>query len=234
MLIVIICIIFLVFLLYSFIPSNINKKRFFNRKALNNDEKNIYLTFDDGPSEYTEELLNLLNKYNVKATFFCVANFAQKYPEIISRFKEEGHYIALHSLKHKNSMLQGMLETKKDLKQSLEIMQNLKVEIRYYRPPWGDANIFLQYLLKKERIEMILWDVMAEDWQGDTTDEIIKQKLLSRVKAGNIICLHDGRGSNEAPKRTIKALEKVIPILLDEGYKFKTIEGYEKQYEFKN
>ena len=70
--------------------------------------------------------------------------------------------------------------------------------------------------------------------EAEKQREIIKQKLLSRVKAGNIICLHDGRGSNEAPKRTIKALEKVIPILLYEGYKFKTIEGYEKQYEFKN
>ena len=67
---------------------------------------------------------------------------------------------------------------------------------------------------------------MAEDWQGDTTTEIIVDKLLKRSRRGSIICLHDGRGKNEAPSRTIKALEKVIPIWKSEGYKFATMEDY--------
>ncbi|MCI8310526.1 MAG: polysaccharide deacetylase family protein [Clostridia bacterium] len=225
MLIFITIMIILIFMIYAFIPSYLNKKIFFNKK--NKKEKVIYLTFDDGPSEYTEELLNLLNKYNIKATFFCVANFAKKYKSIIYKMKKDGHVIALHSLKHKNSMLQGINETKLDLEESLNIMNELLIKIQYYRPPWGDTNLYLLKKLEKENIKLILWNVMAEDWRKDTTEEIIANKLLTRVKDGDIICLHDGRGKNEAPLKTIKALKKVIPIFLEKGYIFKTIEEYE-------
>jgi len=68
---------------------------------------------------------------------------------------------------------------------------------------------------------------MAEDWEANTTENEIAEKLLKRVNPGDIICLHDGRGRNEAPKRTILALEKVIPIFLEKGFQFKTIDEYE-------
>lgn len=215
----------LVFMIYSYIPSNINKKKFFNKEKEN--EKVIYLTFDDGPSEHTERLLELLKKYKIRATFFCVANFAEKRQKIIEKMQEDGHVIALHSLKHKNAMLQGVYETKKDLEQSLKIMKKLGVNIKYYRPPWGDSNLYLLNKLKKENLQLILWNIMAEDWEANTTEEIIANKLLDRVNNGDIICLHDGRGKNNAPIKTIQALEKVIPIFLEKGYTFKTIDEYE-------
>lgn len=214
-----------IFMIYSFIPSYTNKKRFFKKEKVK--EKVIYLTFDDGPSKYTKELLELLKKYNVKATFFCVANFSKEQKEIIEKMKQEGHLIGLHSLKHKNSMLQGIYETKRDLEKALKIMKELGINIKYYRPPWGDANLYLLKKLKKENIELILWNVMAEDWEGNTTEQIIANKLVNRVKDGDIICLHDGRGKNEAPYRTIKALEIALPIFFEKGYKFKTIDEYE-------
>lgn len=214
-----------IFIIYSFIPAYVSKQRFFKKEKPKG--KVIYLTFDDGPSKYTKELLELLKKYNIKATFFCVANFAKEQKEIIEKMKKEGNLIALHSLKHKNSMLQGIYETKKDLEKSLKIMQELGIDIKYYRPPWGDANLYLLKKLRKENIKLILWNVMAEDWEGNITEEIISNKLLTRVGEGDIICLHDGRGKNEAPYRTIKALEIAIPIFLEKGYKFKTIDEYE-------
>lgn len=220
-----ILILLLIFLIYAFIPSYINKNKFF-RKA-HKEEKVIYLTFDDGPSEYTEELLDLLKKYNIKATFFCVANFAKERPDVIKKMQEEGHEIALHSLRHKNFMLQGVSQTKRDVEQSLKIMEELGVNIKYYRAPWGDTNIYLLKALKKRNLKLIYWHIMAEDWEGNTTKEIISQKLLSRTKGGDIICLHDGRGKNEAPYRTIQALETVLPIFLEKGYEFKTIDEYE-------
>jgi len=222
--IIIILILVFAFLIYSFIPANVYKKRFFNKAK--SKEKIIYLTFDDGPSIYTEQLLNLLNRYKVKATFFCVANFAKAYPDVIEGFKKDGHTIALHSLKHKNSMLQGIMETKKDLEQSLKIMEELGVQIKYYRPPWGDCNLYLYKELERRGINFILWNVMAEDWEANTTENIIANKLLARVKAGDIICLHDGRGKNEAPAKTIKALEMVIPKFLEKGFEFRTIDEY--------
>lgn len=214
----------LTFLIYSYIPACINKKRF--KKREKTKEKIIYLTFDDGPSKYTSDLLDVLKKYNIKATFFCVAQFANQYKEIIERLKKEKHCIALHSLKHKNAMLQGIFETKRDLAESVEIMKQLGVKINYYRPPWGDSNLYLMSILKKEKIKLIFWDVMAEDWEANATKNSISKKLLERTKNGDIICLHDGRGKNEAPLKTIRALEEVIPIFLEKGYEFKTIDEY--------
>ena len=221
---VIICILIILFMIYAFIPSNIIKHNFFNKEK--SKEKVIYLTFDDGPSEYTDILLDLLEKHNIKATFFCVANFARKYKDTIEMMKEKGHVIGLHSLKHKNFMLQGIIETKLDTDKSLKIMKNLGIEIKYYRPPWGDTNLFLLRYLKQRNLKLILWNVMAEDWEGNTSSEIIINKLLNRISNGDIICLHDGRGENEAPVRTIKALEEVIPKLLEKGFEFKTIDEY--------
>lgn len=223
--IIIILILILAFMIYSYIPSNIEKKKFFRKEKQN--QKVIYLTFDDGPSEHTQELLELLKSYEIKATFFCVAKFVEKRKNIIEKMKQEGHSIALHSLKHKNAMLQGIHETKTDLEQSLKIMNELGIEIKYYRPPWGDTNLYLLRKLKKEKLKLILWNVMAEDWEANTTKDIIANKFLERVKEGDIICLHDGRGKNNAPIRTIQALEKVIPIFLEKGYIFKTIDEYE-------
>lgn len=182
-------IIIIAFCLYGLIPSHVNKKKFFNRDKEN--KKEIFLTFDDGPSGYTEELLDLLKEYEVKATFFCVANFSKEYPEIIKRMKEEGHLIALHSLKHKNAMLQGPFETKKDLKESLEIMKSLGVRVKLYRPPWGDSNLCLLRALKETGLKLVLWDVMAEDWEKNSSYQSIADKLLSRTRPGDIICLHD-------------------------------------------
>lgn len=220
-----IIIILLIFLIYALIPSYIEKYKFFNKR--HKDERAIYLTFDDGPSEYTEELLDLLKEYQIKATFFCVANFAKEKSELIKRMVEDGHQIALHSLKHKNFMLQGVSQTKRDLNKSLEIMKELGIDIKYYRAPWGDTNIYLLKALKKKNLKLIYWHVMAEDWEGNTTKEIISKKILSRTKGGDIICLHDGRGENEAPFRTIQALKIAIPIFLEKGYEFKTIDEYE-------
>lgn len=176
-----ILILIIIFLLYSFIPSYINKQKFFNKSKPK--EKAIYLTFDDGPSEYTKKLLELLNKYNIKATFFCVANFAKEHKNVIENMKQSGHLIALHSLKHKNAMLQGILETKSDLENSLKIMEEFDIQIEYYRPPWGDSNLYLLNKLKKENLKCILWNVMAEDWEANTTADIISNKLLSRVNS---------------------------------------------------
>lgn len=214
-----------IFLLYAFFPSYYNKQKFF-RKAKPKGNV-LYLTFDDGPSQYTEELLEVLKQYKIKATFFCVANFALKHKNILRKMKQEGHTIGLHSLKHKNAMLQGIQETKRDLEKSLEIMKECNIPIHYYRPPWGDSNGYLLHQLKQKNISCILWNVMAQDWEANTTQEIITDKLLSRTKPGDIICLHDGRGKKEAPRKMILALEKVIPLFLEKGFQFKTIDEYE-------
>ena len=123
------------------------------------ENKFLSLTFDDGPDEnYTNNLLDLLKKYDIKATFFVVAKFAEKNPKVIKRMEEEGHTIGLHSLEHKNGLLNGPIYTNKEFEESLKIMKNLNVNVKSFRPPWGHLNLTTIYNLKKYNLKLVLWD----------------------------------------------------------------------------
>lgn len=188
----------------------------------------LYLTFDDGPDpRYTPELLDLLAKYNVKASFFVVAQAAQQHPAIIARMKCEGHLIGLHSLSHKNGMLQPPRSAWQDFAQAVNIMQRLGVPVQYYRPPWGHWNAVSLVQLHRYGMTPVLWDVMAQDWRGDFPAKTIEKRLLRRTTGGDIICLHDGRGENDAPARTIAALRRALPYWLSNGYQFETVMHHE-------
>lgn len=189
----------------------------------------LYLTFDDGPDpRYTTELLDLLAQHHIKASFFVVAQFAQQNPAIISRMQREGHLIGLHSLCHKNGMIQPPISAYRDFAQAVDCMRRLGVPVRYFRPPWGHWNVLSATQLRRYHMKPMLWNVMAEDWEGDTTVAAITDKLLSRTSDGNIICLHDGRGHNKAPARTIAALRNVLPHWLSCGYRFETVDHYDE------
>ncbi len=219
-----ICLVVLI-LSYSIIPTYYFKSKFktFNKGKIK--DKYMCLTFDDGPDEkYTEQLLNLLERYNIKATFFTVATFAKNNSNIIERMKEEGHTIGLHSLEHKNGLITSPIYTDRDFKDSLEIMKKLNVRVKFFRPPWGHLNLRTLINLKKYKLKLVLWHVIIGDWKADITSDEIANRLLKESKDKSIICLHDGRGENEAPLRTIQALEKILPIWLGEGYKFVKVE----------
>lgn len=221
---IVLVILIVLFLIYNVIPTFYYKLKMNNRKK---QGKVIYLTFDDGPSEYTTKLLDLLKRYDVRASFFCVASFSDKHKNVIKRMINEGHLVGMHSFSHKSAYLMGLFGTKNDFKNSLNLMSSF-CDVKYYRPPWGHINLFTLYYVKKYNLKLILWNVMAEDWKGNTTSKEIEEKLLNRIAGNDIICLHDGRGKNDAPLKTIDALEVVIPRLLKDGYRFEMIDRYEK------
>ena len=222
---IILLIIIIILLSYGVIPT-IYLKIKQKLKQRTCQDKVIYLTFDDGPSEYTEKFLDLFKKLNIKVSFFVVAEFANKYPDTIKRMIQDGHLICYHSLNHQDYLFLNSRKTINNFEQGLSILKKLNLNIKFFRAPWGRINITLLKKLKQNNIKLIIWDVMAQDWRGDTTSDIIANKLLKRVKSGSVICLHDGRGTNKAPTRTLKALEKVLPIYLKQGYKFLTIDHY--------
>lgn len=224
-------VIVLVLSFYSLIPTIYYKNHYMNKHRKSGEGKRIALTFDDGPSsQYTPALLDLLKKYNVKATFFMVASFAERNWEVVERIVEEGHEIGIHSFEHKNALIKGPWYTKRDFNNAIGIFNRYGWNIKYYRPPWGHINLFTLKMVKKYNLHMVFWTVMAQDWSGSIKCEEITRRLNERITEGSVICLHDGRGKNQAPSRTIKALEQVIPRLLKEGYEFVTIgELNEKQ-----
>ena len=209
---------------YSIVPTGYYKCK----QHLHQPGKALYLTFDDGPDpQYTPQLLDLLEQYHIPASFFVVAQSAQSHPDLIARMKRNGHVIGLHSLAHKNGLIQPPLSACRDFSQSVAILQQLGIPPRYFRPPWGHWNMVSAAQAYRCGIRPMLWDVMAEDWRGDTTVAEIAYKLLTRTFDGAVICLHDGRGKNNAPSRTIAALRQVLPQWLKAGYCFQTVDHYD-------
>lgn len=215
-------IIIAVILVYMLIP-NVYYRNFSDKviKRFSTKDKVVALTFDDGPDpRYTPELLDLLRLNNIKCTFFVLADKAKEYPELIKRISEEGHYIGLHYFKHMNALFRNPSQTKNDFQQSVNIMNTLGIKVHLFRPPWGIFNALTFHFAKEYDFKVILWSIHAMDWSRWTTVDRIKQKLVSRVRPGDIILLHDGRGANDAPKRTISALKTVIPALKKRGFNF--------------
>lgn len=204
----------IILLSYSIIPTYLCKFGFLDSVTQINAKNKIALTFDDGPDcKYTESVLDILKQNRIEATFFVVARSADKYPYIIDRMIKEGHSVGLHSLEHGNSLYRGYSYTKKDFKESIEIMKRNNWPVEYYRPPWGHVNIFNLLFVRKYRLKIIMWNVIVGDWSSKITVNEIKNRVLNQADEGSIICLHDARGRMEAPSRTIDALRFIIPAL---------------------
>ena len=222
-------IIIFILILYSFygvIPTIYY--RCFSRKAIKNfgTKGYIILSFDDGIDKvYTEKLLDLLNKYDIKVTFFVLAKTIDENSKIVKRMIDEGHLIGLHSLEHKCPLFKGYFYTKYDFEYSMEIFKRNNIDLIYFRPPWGVLNLCTLKYIKKYNLKLILWDTMVGDWRKFSTSRDIEKKIIKKVKDGSIICLHDGRGRDNAPSRTIKALETAIPKLKEKGFEFTTMEN---------
>ncbi len=200
-------------------------KFFRHNTPLSGSERQLVLSFDDGPdSRYTEQLLELLAQYQVKAVFFVLAEKAAKHPKLLCRMLAEGHQVGLHGLRHRSAFFYPYKQCKADLRGSLLFLEELGCEPVYYRPPHGYVNLGLLYLIRSLGLKLFLWTVMAQDWRADATPEGILTKLCQRCRPGSVICLHDSGegtgGAPGAPARTIAALQQFLPEMLDQGYRF--------------
>ncbi|MFD0696920.1 polysaccharide deacetylase family protein [Paenibacillus sp. GCM10027628] len=151
----------------------------------------IALTFDDGPDpDYTPKLLDLLGKYQVKATFFVLGSKAEMYPDLIVRMHQEGHLIGVHNYVHQANAFMTPWKVRRQLNDSLRIIENIiGVKPVYYRPPWGIINLF-DFLLMK-RFHFVFWSLMVGDWRSKGGKEALLAKLHARVKSNDVIVLHD-------------------------------------------
>ncbi|WP_328006923.1 polysaccharide deacetylase family protein [Heyndrickxia acidicola] len=188
----------------------------------------IALTFDDGPDRhYTPQLLDLLKKHQVKATFFVVGKKAANHPDLIWRMHQEGHLIGLHNYVHRSNWTMSPWRIKRDLDRSADIVEKITgCRPIYYRPPWGLLAVFDFFLLK--RYNIILWSLMTGDWRSKGGSAKIKNGILNHVKNGDVILLHDSGetwGANlDAPSYTIEALKDVLAELPKRGFSYQRID----------
>lgn len=213
------------FAVHSLLPMLYN--RWLNPQVIRNSgvPGTVMLTFDDGPdARYTGRILDLLKAEGVKAAFFAVTSMARENEALIDRMIAEGHTVGFHSIDHQNAMVRGFWHTRKDFLEGYHFLKEKGVDQIYYRPPWGHTNLFTWHYVRKYRMRMVMWDVMAEDWEAQATVGSIRKKCLTRVKDQSVICLHDGGersgGAKGAPEKTLEALRYVISALKEAGYRF--------------
>lgn len=178
------------------------------------DIKKIALTFDDGPSAYTEELLDGLKIRNVKATFFVIGKNAEKYQEIVVREVQEGHLVGNHTYSHVKLTQLDNHEAQIEVEKTSKILEELtQKEVEYIRPPFGcwDDNY------QKLGLLPVMWTVDPLDWMTKNTEEIVK-KVVTKVKENDIILLHDCYQSS------VDAALQIVDQLQAKGFEFVTVE----------
>ena len=183
--------------------------------------KKIALTFDDGPHpRYTERILNILEEYGVKATFFVIGVNIQNYPEPLKLISAAGHEIANHSFSHDNSNDLDSSTAISEMKRCEEIIyKTVGVKPTLFRPPRGANNADVESAARQMGYSVVLWSVDTLDWRNTPSDDIVK-KVTECVHGGDIILMHDYTSGKNT---TCDALSIMIPRLLEAGYEFVTV-----------
>ena len=188
-------------------------------------QKAIALTFDDGPHPlYTPKLLEVLARYEVKASFFCLGLCVERYPHLAFEITQQGHWIGLHGYEHKsfplltpNQLEVSLAKTQKAIANATNLEIN---QIRDVRPPNG---LFTPKVLKQLQLHnyrVVMWSVVPEDWVRPGVS-LVTQRVMSQVHNGSLIVLHDGHFGGEDVAVTVADL---IPQLQKQGYNFFTVE----------
>ena len=189
---------------------------YFNLKKrdIDYDDKIVALTFDDGPSKYTDEILNVLKKYDACATFFVIGNKVDFYDDTLNKMLKNGNEIGNHSYSHKWLNKLSEQEFKDEVnKTQEEVKKSTGFTPKLFRPTYGGYS---DKLKKFTDLTFVLWDVDSRDWKVKNTDAILKN-IVPNVKDGSIVLMHDNH------KYAAEAIEPVVKQLKENGYEFVTV-----------
>lgn len=179
------------------------------------DEKVIYLTFDDGPHETaTPFVLNILKKYNAKATFFCIGKNVQLHSEIYERIINEGHSVGNHTFNHLNGWKVNDENYLSDIKNASAVIQS-----KLFRPPYGRIKKSQAKILQPN-YNIIMWSVLSGDFDVNLSPQKCLNNVIKNTAKGSIVVFHD---SAKAMERLAFALPKTLEYFSEKGYVFKSI-----------
>ncbi|MDQ6528532.1 polysaccharide deacetylase family protein [Flavobacterium sp. LHD-85] len=199
------------------ISSNYHVKAFCSNPL--ETEKKIALTFDDGPSIYTLEVLELLKKYNAKATFFCIGKNIETHPEILQKVIDDGHLVGNHSYSH--SKFFDFYNAKKiteELQKTDALLEKFTSrKINFFRPPYGVTTPSIRRALKITGHKTIGWNIRSLDG-GTQNQELIFNRLIQHISPGGIVLLHD------TGKHSVLVLEQFLQFLQQNNYEVISIE----------
>ncbi|MBX9808375.1 MAG: polysaccharide deacetylase family protein [Flavobacteriaceae bacterium] len=214
---------------FYWIKTNFLIKKIFSNYVwdIPNTENKIYLTFDDGPiPEITEWVLQELQKYNAKVTFFCIGNNIEKYPKIFEKIIANGHSIGNHTFNHLNgwkTSTEDYLENSRRCETEIysRKLSGLKSEIcDLFRPPYGKIKASQAKKLRQQGYKIIMWDVLSADYDNSISKEKCLENVLQNVKSGSIIVFHD---SVKAFHNLEYTLPKALKYFKEKGFVFEKL-----------
>jgi len=201
------------------LPVQFQAKTFTDVK-LNSPDKFVALTFDDGPwPKSTQQILNILNQYKIKATFFWVGQMVQNYPQVAQQVIADSQTIGNHTWHHWYRRMDQATAANEINRTAAVIYKTTGVRTSLFRPPGGILYNGPAEYAKQHQYGVVMWSVDSEDYTHPPVARLVKN-VLSHVKSGAIVLMHDGGGDRS---HTIEALPQIISALTRSGYHFVTV-----------
>ena len=183
--------------------------------SVKNNSNSVYLTFDDGPHpQITEQVLDILDQYNAKATFFCVGDNVRKYPKTYQKIIASGHKTGNHTFHHLNGWISANSKYFQDVEEAAKL-----IDSNLFRPPYGKISPYQIFRLKK-RYRIIMWTVLTYDFSKTISPQVCLQNALLGLKAGSIIVFHD---SDKSKKNMQFALPRFLEQSQKMGFNLKSL-----------
>jgi peptidoglycan/xylan/chitin deacetylase (PgdA/CDA1 family) len=188
------------------------------------DRHALALTFDDGPSESTPRILDVLAQYHAPATFFqCGANVV-RLPDIARAVAAAGHEIANHSYSHPYLFLRSPAAIENELRRTQETIEEYTGQRPvWFRAPYGARWFGVGRAQRRLQLAGVMWTAIGYDWSL-RVEEVVA-RMAASASNGAILCLHDGRELREKPdvRTTVESVRRLVPLLLDRGFQFETV-----------
>ena len=187
------------------------------------DENVIYLTFDDGPiPEITPWVLDLLEEYSAKATFFCIGENVENHPEIFRSILEKGHCVGNHTYNHLNGWKTGKVTYIENTQKTQQVFTANKFypETKFFRPPYGKILNAQARELVEQDYKIVMWDVISGDYDHSILAENCYRNVINNAVAGSTIVFHD---SEKAFKNLREVLPRVMRYYAEKGFTLKSL-----------
>jgi peptidoglycan-N-acetylglucosamine deacetylase len=197
-----------------------------NFNGLPRGTRKLALTYDDGPNDpYTQQLMEVLARHNVRATFFLLGQFVRKRPEVVREMVAAGHAVGNHTYSHPNLIFVSQAELRQQIEQTnAAIADACGEKPKLFRPPFGGRRPGTFSTAREYEMTPIMWRVTCYDWSAKSNLSIEK-KAERQIHGGEVILLHDGGHLELGTDRshTIQATDNLVRRYKDEGYEFVTV-----------
>lgn len=183
------------------------------------EERTAYLTFDDGPNpNITHRILDILDRYEAKGTFFLLGSKAEKNPGLVRSLVEAGHTIGNHTYAHPDAWRSSKATLVREMGRATKVVEDLTGRpIRYMRPPYGHFTPTMRTWCAERRQRLTMWDLAPGDYLESVSQEAVEKHVTEYIQGGSIVVLHD---NPRCAEKTPDALEGILQRLTADGWRF--------------